>query len=613
MRPLYAKAFSSSFVILLALSPSCKTSRKRSESPDQVKMAALRQKLSDLHVTDDCPEKKVCATFLQLNDIYEIDAVSGGNAGGLDRVATLRQALAENPKSGPVISFLAGDFLNPSGLGTIKEDGKAWAGRPMVSLLKAIGTDFVIFGNHEFDLKYPDLQARMDETVSLEDTSGSCSAAAIQLAPRVAAERSSCERSEYQGGQAPLGCIQWLSSNVSAVATDNGNAVSAFKANGQDIPKARVITLKNGEAHYDVGLLGLTIVKNQKDYLQIADPKTSGQSLISSLKNATFGSQPDCIIAITHLNREDDVNLLKDLPELMLSIGGHDHRNSRDCVEGEKRCITKADANARTVYIHRLVAEPRGEDGQSQSAITSSLLAIDPSIPQDAKIRSLINCWFQKAETVLKADGQGKVGLRDVVADLKGEVFDGTEEAVRNRKGSSFTNFFAKSMFETTVEQLGSSRTVSFALYNSGSIRIDDLIGPGPVSYYELIRILPFGGDLQTGLIKISDLAKLLRRTWKDLDAGSGAILQLYPKIASSDLEADQITEARITQELMTSANAASADDKVFIVGNDYLLKYGDDLSSAEKQYFDLNVEQVASPNLLEALLQGFQKLGSGS
>ena len=57
-------------------------------------------------------------TFLQLNDVYEIGALGGGEFGGMDRVTTLhQQLLQENPNT---YLFMAGDFLNPSLLGNVK-------------------------------------------------------------------------------------------------------------------------------------------------------------------------------------------------------------------------------------------------------------------------------------------------------------------------------------------------------------------------------------------------------------------------------------------------------------------------------------------------------------
>lgn len=47
-------------------------------------------------------------TFLQLNDVYEIAPIQGGEFGGMARVETLhQQLLAENPNT---MLFMAGDF-----------------------------------------------------------------------------------------------------------------------------------------------------------------------------------------------------------------------------------------------------------------------------------------------------------------------------------------------------------------------------------------------------------------------------------------------------------------------------------------------------------------------
>jgi 2',3'-cyclic-nucleotide 2'-phosphodiesterase (5'-nucleotidase family) len=64
----------------------------------------------------------VNVTFLHLNDVYEIAPLEGGKVGGMARVATVRkELLAQNPNT---ITLLAGDFLNPSLIGTFKHEGK---------------------------------------------------------------------------------------------------------------------------------------------------------------------------------------------------------------------------------------------------------------------------------------------------------------------------------------------------------------------------------------------------------------------------------------------------------------------------------------------------------
>ncbi|HXG01695.1 MAG TPA: hypothetical protein VNL69_12945, partial [Bacteroidota bacterium] len=58
----------------------------------------------------------VDVTLLQLNDVYEISPLENGAYGGLARVATIRKhLLRENPNT---FTFLAGDFISPSAIGT---------------------------------------------------------------------------------------------------------------------------------------------------------------------------------------------------------------------------------------------------------------------------------------------------------------------------------------------------------------------------------------------------------------------------------------------------------------------------------------------------------------
>ena len=73
-----------------------------------------------------CGKNIVKFTFLQVNDVYEIAPLNNGTLGGMARVATLKkQLLAQNPNTYLV---LAGDFLSPSVMGTVKIDGKKISG-----------------------------------------------------------------------------------------------------------------------------------------------------------------------------------------------------------------------------------------------------------------------------------------------------------------------------------------------------------------------------------------------------------------------------------------------------------------------------------------------------
>ena len=105
---------------------------------------------------------KIDFTFLQINDVYEISSIQGGEYGGMGRVETVRKELIKENKN--TMLLLAGDFLNPSLIGTLKIDGERVRGKQMIEVLNGMKTDLVAFGNHEFDLPQKDLQKRLNES-----------------------------------------------------------------------------------------------------------------------------------------------------------------------------------------------------------------------------------------------------------------------------------------------------------------------------------------------------------------------------------------------------------------------------------------------------------------
>ena len=82
-------------------------------------------------------------TFLHVNDVYQFMPVEGGKKGGLARLLALKkQALKTTPH---VVFTLGGDTLSPSA------ETHTYKGAQMVEAWNAIGLDYAVFGNHEFD------------------------------------------------------------------------------------------------------------------------------------------------------------------------------------------------------------------------------------------------------------------------------------------------------------------------------------------------------------------------------------------------------------------------------------------------------------------------------
>ncbi|MBA2340371.1 MAG: metallophosphoesterase, partial [Pyrinomonadaceae bacterium] len=101
-------------------------------------------------------ERTVRVTLLQVNDVYQISPTDKGTRGGLARLATLRRKIAgESPNT---LFLLGGDTLAPSVASNI------FKGRQMIAAWNAVGLDYAVLGNHEFDFGDNVLRERMKES-----------------------------------------------------------------------------------------------------------------------------------------------------------------------------------------------------------------------------------------------------------------------------------------------------------------------------------------------------------------------------------------------------------------------------------------------------------------
>jgi 5'-nucleotidase/UDP-sugar diphosphatase len=398
-------------------------------------------------VGQDC----VHVTLLHLNDIYEITPVGGGRWGGPARVATIRKKLAsENPNT---FALLAGDLFSPSALGTARVEGERLAGRQMVAVLNEMGLDYATFGNHEFDLRENDFEARLGEAR-----------------------------------------FRWFSANV----TD---------ADGRPfpgVPLHEVIEAKGPAGTARIGLIGVTYDGIQPDYVRFSDALEAVRERVEVLRDSV-----DAFVAVTHLQLRQDVELAEKVPELDLILGGHDHENYLLRRGSDMTPIYKADANVRTVWVHRLAIDP----GTDEVDIESELVEVTDAIPDDPATTAVVGEWLEIGFAGFRASGFDPEALVVTVP----EELDGLEVSVRNR-ATALTELIVAGMVAEVEEADG-------AILNSGSIRIDDVIPSGPLTQYDVIRILPFGGPVVEVEMTGDLLLRLLDRG--RANQGGGGYLQL--------------------------------------------------------------------------------------
>lgn len=409
-----------------------------------------------------CGKNVVKFTFLQVNDVYEIAPLNNGAVGGMARVATLKkQLLAQNPNTYLV---LAGDFLSPSVMGTVKIDGKKISGAQMVDCMNAAGMDFVAFGNHEFDIKDAELKDRINESK-----------------------------------------FTWISTNVSHVTTD-GEKESFAKTAGstrEEFPKYILVTAKNKAGKsVKIGILSATLPANKQEFVSYEDFKIAARKTYDEMS-----PKSDVTLGLTHLSIQEDIELAKMLPKLSLIMGGHEHDNMLVNV-GNLR-VAKADANAKTAFIHTFTYNTKTK----KVTVKSRLQKLDESVALDPEVNKTVAKWTEKSNAAFKAQGFNP----DEVVTTLTEVYDGRETEIRNHPTNLGTSI-TKAMFDATP-------SCEVAVMNSGGVRIDDQLS-GKLTQYDVLRTMPFGGSVYTVEMKGSLLMQILDTG--DKNKGSGGYLQVY-------------------------------------------------------------------------------------
>ena len=445
-----------------------------------------------------CEDDKntITFTFLQLNDVYEIAALEGGEVGGLDRVQTLhQQLLIENPNT---FMFMAGDFLNPSLLGNIKYQGERIKGKQMIEVMNAMKFDLVAFGNHEFDLSEDLLKERINSSD-----------------------------------------FKWIATNVKHKFNDRlepfvkiNNKVST------QIPGTVIIDLENEWGNQiKIGFFSATIPSNPKPYVDYSDFYEDAKNAYNLLEPKT-----DIVFGLTHLMISQDKMLANMLPDVPLIMGGHEHSNM--LIPVGNVAISKADANAKTVYVHRFEYNLKTKELQRKS----ELINITSKIKSDIEVSKIIAKW----QTILDNKiAEYSPNAYDVIFHAKIPL-NGEDSAVRSVQ-TNLGDLITKAM------AYAYNNNVDGALVNGGSMRIDDMLS-GNITGVDIFRVLPFGGEVLKVKIKGELLKKVLN--YGRIKSGTGAYLQRF------NFEYDK------SLKQWSSSGNPIQDDKLYTVAfSDYLLK----------------------------------------
>jgi 5'-nucleotidase len=318
------------------------------------------------------------------------------------------------------------------------------------------GLNYATFGNHEFDLSQMDFEQRVKES-----------------------------------------SFKWISSNV------HGADGQPFMNVVPDI----VITATNPSGRqFRIGVFGLTIDSNTATWVAYDKSVDTARRQFESLKG-----RADAVIALTHLAFEDDEAIAQALPGLAMILGGHEHLNMLARRGSGTVPIAKADANAKSVYIHRL----RYDTDTRKLSIDSEWKAIDADIPDDPAVNAAVDRWRDAAFMAFRADGFDPPKQVTVLS----VPLDGREETTRTGS-TNLTELIADAMLKAFPN-------TDAAIFNSGSIRIDDELPAAPLTQYDVLRILPYPGNIMVARVSGAMLARIISVGHDTSHVGSGAYLQV--------------------------------------------------------------------------------------
>jgi 5'-nucleotidase len=139
-------------------------------------------------------------------------------------------------------------------------------------------------------------------------------------------------------------------------------------------------------------------------------------------------------------------------------------------------------------------------------------MPINQEIADDPQALESVNYWVNLAYEGFRQSG---FNPEQLVAEVTTPL-DGLESSVRNGP-TELTKIIAESMLQAAPG-------TELAIYNGGSIRIDDIIPPGPLTEYDVIRVLPFGGSVLSAEIKGSLLQRVVDQG--QANKGNGGYLQ---------------------------------------------------------------------------------------
>ena len=279
--------------------------------------------------------------------------------------------------------------------------------------------------------------------------------------------------------------FKWISSNCT-------------QADGTRFPEVLPWDTVRVSGH-KVGLFGLTLQGPYARYVRCTNPDTAAHRAIEALS----AEGADLIVGLTHQTMEADRNLLGREPKLDLILGGHEHEAQDSVVSG--RHAVKADADAESAQFVTLW----GGKGEWRQAV--GLVSIDNTLPRDTSVARVVARWKDSLDQRL---GPAQpVGVTQIPIEPSTPIARRRETVLGN----------------LVTDAIRAGTRTDVALVNSGALRLDETIKPGPVTNHQLEAIFPFADQTRVVTFPLTGarLRQVLEHSLSRRIFGSGGFLQV--------------------------------------------------------------------------------------
>lgn len=359
---------------------------------------------------------------------------------------------------------MAGDFLSPSVYNSLTYENKRIRGKQMIEVMNAAHTDIAVFGNHEFDITESELQERINESA-----------------------------------------FQWIASNTFHKRNGEARPFEKQAVTNTPFPETLILSFKDADGtQARIGFIGITIPFNTADYVAYSENTlATAEKLFNRIRDSC-----DAIVAITHQKIEDDILLAQRLPELAIIVGGHEHDMRFEQIG--RVPITKAHANAKSAFIIKLVIDR----SRKTATATAELKMLDVTVALEPVTDSIVAKWTRIADQNYASLG---FDARKVII-ASGDALDGRDRETRTQ-ATNLTDLIVKAMVKACPES-------DLSIVNAGSIRLDDILYP-PITQYDILRTLPFGGSIREAEVTGRLLLQVLEAGRSNV--GTGGFLHYYP------------------------------------------------------------------------------------